>query len=65
MPDNQIIKYYFVDEAGDLTLFDKYKNIVVGQEGSSNCFMVGLADLPNPQTVHSKLEELQSDALIA
>ncbi len=57
------MKHYFVDEAGDLTLFDKRKRIVVGKEGVSRCFMVGLIDLPDPGEAHRKLEELRAELL--
>lgn len=57
------VKHYFVDEAGDLTLFDKRKRIVVGKEGVSRCFMVDLVDLPNPDEAYRKLEELRAELL--
>lgn len=37
------IRYYFVDEAGDLSLFDKKKRIVLGKPGVSDFFMLGAA----------------------
>lgn len=57
------VKHFFVDEAGDLTLFDKRKRIVVGNEGVSRCFIVGLVDLPDPEGAHKKLEELRHELL--
>lgn len=63
MTAERVVKHYFVDEAGDLTLFDRRKRIVVGKEGISNCFMVGLVDLPNPEEAHRKLEELRTGLL--
>jgi len=32
---------FFVDEAGDDTLFDKKGRVIVGQEGCSNYFILG------------------------
>jgi hypothetical protein len=61
--ESPIIKHYFVDEAGDLTLFNKRKQIVVGNEGSSSCFMVGMADIPRPDDVKQKLDELRQELL--
>ena len=58
-----VCKNYFVDEAGDLTLFNKKGKIVVGEEGSSNFFMVGMADIPDPATFGQKIEELRGDLL--
>jgi hypothetical protein len=61
--ESPIIKHYFVDEAGDLTLFNKRKQIVVGNEGSSSCFMVGMADILRPDDVKQKLDELRQELL--
>lgn len=63
MAAGKVVKHYFVDEAGDLTLFDRRKRIVVGKEGISKCFMVGLVDLPDPDEAHRKLEELRAGLL--
>ena len=57
------IKHLFIDEAGDLTLFNKRGKIIVGNEGVSNLFMIGLIDLPNPAAAHEKLEELRRKLL--
>lgn len=53
------VKHYFVDEAGDLTLFDKQGNTVVGNKGVSRHFMVGLVELPDPAAAHRRLEKLR------
>ena len=57
------VKHYFVDEAGDLNLLDKRGRVVLGNEGVSRCFLVGLVDLPDPQLVHTRLEELRRELL--
>jgi hypothetical protein len=36
------LRYYFVDEAGDPMLFNRRKEVVVGGEGCSNYFILGL-----------------------
>jgi hypothetical protein len=59
MAQGGVVKHYFVDEAGDLNLLDKRGRIVVGREGVSRCFMVGLVDVPDPGLAHDKLEELR------
>jgi hypothetical protein len=41
------IKYYFVDEAGDPTLFDRKGKVIVGTEGCSRFFRLGLLDIPD------------------
>lgn len=56
--------HYFVDEAGDLTLFDKRGREIVGQEGVSRAFMVGVAHLTDPSAVSTILQELR-DLLLA
>lgn len=63
MTSESTVKHYFVDEAGDLTLFDKRGRIVVGEQGISKCFMAGLVDLPDPEEAHRKLEELRAELL--
>ena len=57
------VKHLFVDEAGDLTLFNKRGKIIVGAEGVSHLFMIGLIDLPNPKNAHAKLDELRENLL--
>ena len=37
--------HFFVDEAGDPTLFDTKGRILVGQEGCSKTFIVGKLDV--------------------
>jgi hypothetical protein len=57
------IKHYFVDEAGDLTLFDKRGRIIVGCVGVSNFFMLGVADLPDPIHANVVLSKLRKQLL--
>jgi hypothetical protein len=52
-----------VDEAGDLTLFNKRGHVIVGKEGVSHVFMVGVAYLPDPQLAHQTLERLRAELL--
>jgi hypothetical protein len=64
-PEGKTVKHYFVDEAGDLTLFDKKGRIVVGNGKVPRCFMLGLADVPDPRLAHDKLEELRETLMAA
>lgn len=57
------IAYFFVDEAGDLTLFDKRGRVIVGEEGVSHTFIVGIAETSDPATLARRLETLRSDLL--
>lgn len=63
MTDPQTIHNYYVDEAGDPTLFDKQGKIIVGTPGVSNYFLVGVAHVPNPQQAHRDLEDLRRHLL--
>jgi hypothetical protein len=59
----QLVHYYFVDEAGDLTLFDKRGKIIVGNEGVSRLFMVGVAHLSDPAGINNKFASLRNELL--
>jgi len=63
MAEIRPVNHYYVDEAGDLTLFNKRGHIIVGNAGVSRLFMVGVAYLPNPQLAHQKLEHLREELL--
>ncbi|MDF5714294.1 MAG: DUF3800 domain-containing protein [Rhizonema sp. NSF051] len=56
-------RHYFVDEAGDLTFFDKKGRIIVGQPGASKFFMVGVAQISNPEQVTRELNALRSSLM--
>jgi hypothetical protein len=42
------IRHYFVDEAGDGTIFDAKGRVIIGSEGCSKFFMLGLLDVDHP-----------------
>ncbi len=52
--------HYFVDEAGDGTLFNKRKQTVVGREGCSLCFILGALEVADPARLGKELESLRS-----
>lgn len=54
---------FFVDEAGDLTLFGRRGRSLIGTEGVSTCFMVGVAALANPVQVADELDALRKELL--
>ena len=60
---------YCVDEAGDLTLFDREGRTIVGREGVSRCFVVGAALVPQPAGLTARLvalrEQLTTDPYFA
>ena len=45
---NSTVRYYYVDEAGDGTIFDARGRVIIGHEGCSRFFMLGLLDVVNP-----------------
>lgn len=59
--------HYFVDEAGDGTIFNKRKQVGVGREGCSSYFILGVLEVAEPKPLHDSLEalrtELQADPL--
>lgn len=59
-------RYFFVDESGDPTFYDKHGNYIVGKEhGSSKLLIMGVVELDDPQTMRSlinhKKEEVCKD----
>lgn len=57
------IRHYFVDEAGDPNLFKKHGKSIVGQDGCSKYFILGMADVDEPDTVATELESLRQRLL--
>lgn len=53
-------KHYFVDEAGDPTLFGARGKVLVGSEGCSRFFMLGLADAQDPPALAIDLVKLRA-----
>jgi hypothetical protein len=56
-------RYYFVDESGDGTLFDSRGRVLIGNEGISRYFVLGVLDVPDPEQLHNELEELRQNLL--
>lgn len=56
-------RHFFVDEAGDLTLFDRHGRPMLGREGVSHYFMVGVAEIVLPDDVARLLSELRSQMI--
>ena len=50
--------YFFVDESGDPTFFDRYGNLIVGQEGCSPVLILGFIETTSPGAVRHALAEL-------
>lgn len=52
-------RYYFVDEAGDSTLFTQKGRSLIGTNGCSKYFMVGMLDVQEPVALAHDLETLR------
>ncbi len=57
--DTPQICHYYVDEAGDMTLFNRRGKVIIGDEGCSNYFMMGLLEIPHPEKLTAQLEALR------
>lgn len=54
--------YFFVDESGDTTFYDRKGNWIVGKEnGSSSILLMGFIRTTEPDFLRKKLKELQKD----
>jgi len=64
-PDGQtgVIRHYFVDEAGDGNIFNHRKELVVGQEGCSVFFILGLLDVVEPEQLENDVSRLRAELL--
>lgn len=56
-------RYYFVDEAGDPTLFNRKGRVIVGDESCSKFFVLGLLNLESPEILSKELNELRQNVL--
>jgi hypothetical protein len=54
---------YFVDEAGDTVLFDAKGRVILGTEGCSRFFILGLADIPDPDALGRDSDQLRARLL--
>lgn len=56
-------RQYFVDEAGDPTLFGARGKVMLGSEGCSRYFMLGVVDVANPPALGAALDSLRQNLL--
>jgi hypothetical protein len=57
------VRRYFVDEAGDCVLYNRKGQVIIGQAGCSRFFILGVADIADPELLGSDLENLRSRLL--
>lgn len=55
------VRHYFIDEGGDSTLFSRSGKVLVGTEGCSRFFILGLLDVPNPTALQRRLDTLRME----
>ncbi|MBA4376629.1 MAG: hypothetical protein C0401_10725 [Anaerolinea sp.] len=53
--------YFFVDESGDPTFYDRKGNLIVGQEGCSSLLILGLVEIVDPGPIRQAILRLQSE----
>jgi len=53
-------RHYFVDEAGDPNIFNRKKRVVVGVEGCSSFFMLGMLDVRDVKALNMDLDDLSN-----
>lgn len=54
---------YYVDEAGDCTLFDRRGRLIIGNKGCSRFFILGLLDIREPESLAADLVDLRASLL--
>ena len=56
-------RYYFVDEAGDAIIFGRKGRVLIGEQGCSRYFILGVLDVPNPLLLQQELDGLRQSLL--
>ena len=55
--------WFFVDESGDPTFFDRRGNLIVGQPGCSPILILGFIETQNPKNLRKTLSQLQDEII--
>jgi hypothetical protein len=55
------IKYFFVDEAGDATFYNKFGKCIVGEEGCSKILLLGFICTNTPKELRRAVMDLQKE----
>ena len=53
--------FYFVDESGDPTFYDRKGNLIVGQPGCSTLLILGWVEIKEPEPLRQAMLKLQSE----
>ncbi|TSA06670.1 MAG: hypothetical protein D4R79_18960, partial [Comamonadaceae bacterium] len=62
-PEDAAAVTWFVDEAGDPTLFGKGGKVVAATEGCSRCFIAGKLACRDVDALYADLERLRKDVV--
>jgi len=54
-------QYFFVDEAGDSTFYDRYGRYIVGKEGCSKILLLGFIKTGNPEPLRKAILQLHKE----
>lgn len=52
--------YFFVDESGDPTFYDRRGNLIVGQDGCSSLLILGMVEVNDPVLMRYRIAQLQT-----
>ena len=63
MKKSSTIRKYYVDEAGDATIFGRRGKVLVGTPGCSRYFILGVLDIADPDSLQQELDELRISLL--
>ena len=55
------IHYFFVDESGDPTFYDRYGKLIVGTEGVSKLLILGFIKTNDPKPIRHVLLNLKNN----
>lgn len=61
--EEKSVIHYFVDEAGDPTLFNRKGRIITGNDGCSGYFILGKLDIGDPDGLARELNALRAELL--
>lgn len=53
--------FFFVDESGDPTFYDRNGNLIVGQSGCSPILIIGFVETQSPKSLRQAILELQQE----
>ncbi len=55
--------WFFVDESGDPTFYDRYGNLIVGLDGCSPVLILGFVEFDDPEPVRQAIVQMQQEVI--